>query len=204
MEINQEKKLIAGLYYRISTADKQSLDMQIKSVKDYCNREGIEIYKEYGDTGQSGSKESRPMFDLMLKDMRDKKFDCVVVYKLDRIGRSLSHLVKLFEEFRKKGIDFISTTQSINTLSPEGRMFLHILMVLAEYERELTISRINSGLDQAKEQIKEKGFGITKEGKKYTSLGRPKGSSDKKRRRTSGYVNRWIKQSTPNKLNNFP
>ncbi len=176
----------AAIYYRISTADKQSLDMQVKSVRDYCEREGIEIFKEYSDIGQSGKKESRPEFDLMLQDMRDKLFDCVVVYKLDRIGRSLSHLVKLFEEFRKKNINFISITQAINTTTPEGRMFLHILMVLAEYERELTISRINSGLDKARS-----------EGKK---LGRPEGATDKKRRRTSGYVNRWNKQSTHHKL----
>ncbi len=180
----------AAIYYRISTADKQSLDMQVKAVRDYCEREGIKIFKEYSDVGQSGKKESRPEFDLMLQDMRDKLFDCVVVYKLDRIGRSLSHLVKLFEEFEKKNINFISITQAINTTTPEGRMFLHILMVLAEYERELTISRINSGLDKAKS-----------DGKK---LGRPKGAGDKKRRRTSGYHLRWDKQSTPKNLKISP
>ena len=169
----------AGIYYRISTRDKQDVGMQEKSIKDYCEREGIEIYKEYSDIGQSGSKESRPSFDLLLKDMRDKLFDCVIVYKLDRIGRSLSHLVKLFEEFKKRKIDFISITQAINTTTPEGRMFLHILMVLAEYERELTISRINDGLKRAKAS-----------GKK---LGRPHGSKDKGRRRKGGYYNRYLK-----------
>ena len=168
----------AVIYYRISTADKQETGMQEKSCKDYCAREGIEIYKEYSDIGQSGSKESRPSFDLMLKDMRDRKFNCVIVYKLDRIGRSLSHLVKLFEEFNKRKIDFVSVTQSINTTTAEGRMFLHILMVLAEYERELTINRINSGLDRARAK-----------GKK---LGRPTGAKDKGRRRLSGYNQRWI------------
>ncbi len=179
-----------AIYYRISTADKQSLDMQVKAVRDYCKREGLEIYKEYSDIGQSGSKESRPEFDLMLKDMRDKLFDCIVVYKLDRIGRSLSHLVKLFEEFAKKKIDFISTTQAINTTTPEGRMFLNILMVLAQYERELTINRINSGLDKARS-----------EGKK---LGRPFGAKDKGRRRKGGYFQRYNKQSVPLKLSNIP
>ena len=193
----KQETIKAGVYYRISTRDKQNISMQIKAVKDYCEREGIEIVKEYQDIGESGSKESRPQFDLMINDMRNKLFDCVVVYKLDRIGRSLSHLVKLFEEFKKKNINFISVTQSINTLTPEGRMFLHMLMVLAEYERELTISRVNSGLDRAREQLKKDGYGITKQKTRYTALGRPKGSVDKKRRRTSGYVNRWLKQSTP-------
>lgn len=166
-----------AIYYRISTTDKQGVGMQEKAVRDYCEREGIEIYKEYYDRGQSGSKESRPQFDLLLKDMRDKKFDCIVVYKLDRIGRSLSHLVKLFEEFKKKNIDFISATQTINTTTPEGVMFLQMLMVLSEYERALTISRINSGLTRAKA-----------EGQK---LGRPHGAKDKGRRRKSGYYRRW-------------
>lgn len=172
--------MMAGIYYRISTADKQSLDMQVKSVRDYCEREGIEIYKEYSDIGQSGKKESRPEFDLMLQDMRDKLFDCVVVYKLDRIGRSLSHLVKLFEEFEKKNIKFISATQTFNTTTPEGKLMLRMMMILAEYERELTVARINDGLDRAKS-----------DGKK---LGRPSGAKDKGRRRKSGYMMRWISE----------
>ncbi len=169
----------AGIYLRVSTRE-QDVAMQRKAIKDYCERESIEIYKEYSDTGVSGSKESRPEFDKLLSDMRDKNFDCVVVYKLDRIGRSLSHLVKLFEEFKKKNINFISITQSINTTTAEGRMFLHILMTLAEYERELTISRINSGLARAKSEGKV--------------LGRKKGSKDKGRRRRAGYLKRWLKE----------
>ncbi|MBU0958741.1 MAG: recombinase family protein [Nanoarchaeota archaeon] len=166
----------AGVYYRVST-NEQSTGMQEKAIQDYCERENIPIAKEYKDIGESGSKSSRPEFDKLIQDMRNKTFDTIIVYKLDRIGRSLSHLVKLFEEFKKKKIHFISITQAINTTTPEGRMFLHILMVLAEYERELTIVRINSGLARARAL-----------GKK---LGRPKGSRDKKRRRRSGYHIRW-------------
>ncbi|MBU0894793.1 MAG: recombinase family protein [Nanoarchaeota archaeon] len=166
----------AGIYYRVST-NEQSTGMQEKAIQDYCERENISIAKEYRDIGESGSKVSRPQFDKLIQDMRNKTFDTIIVYKLDRIGRSLSHLVKLFEEFKKKKIHFISITQAINTTTPEGRMFLHILMVLAEYERELTIVRIHSGLDRARAK-----------GKK---LGRPKGSKDKKRRRRSGYHIRW-------------
>ena len=169
----------AAIYKRVSTRDKQDIGMQDKAIKDYCEREHIEIFKDYSDIGQSGSKESRPEFDIMQQDMRDKKFDCIIVYKLDRIGRSLSHLVKLFEEFKKKNVQFISITQSINTTTPEGRMFLHMLMVLAEYERELTIDRVNDGLTEAKAKGK--------------ILGRPKGRTDKKRRRKSGYFLRWAK-----------
>lgn len=167
----------AALYYRVSTRDKQEIDMQIKAVKDYCSRESIEIFKEYFDKGVSGSKESRPQFDLMLQDMRNKYFDCIIVYRLDRIGRSLPHLVKLFEEFKKKEIKFISVTQSFNTITPEGKLMLGMLMLLAEYERDVTISRVNDGLDEARAKGKV--------------LGRPKGAKDKRQRRKSGYYLRW-------------
>lgn len=168
----------AVVYLRVST-EEQDVGMQETSIKQFCDNNKIIPLKIYKDIGVSGSKESRPEFDLMLKDIRNKVFDCIIVYKLDRIGRSLSHLVKLFEEFKKKNINFISITQGINTTTPEGRMFLHILMVLAEYERELTISRINSGLDRARAEGK--------------TLGRPKGSKDKKYRKKSGYYLRYKK-----------
>lgn len=169
----------AVAYYRVSTRDKQDLAMQEKAVRDYCSRESIDLIKEYSDKGVSGSKESRPDFDVMLNDMRSKVFDCIIVYRLDRIGRSLAHLVKLFEEFRKRDIKFISVTQSFNTLTPEGKLMLGMLMLLAEYERDVTISRVNDGLDEARAKGKV--------------LGRPKGSQDKKRRRLSGYYRRWGK-----------
>jgi len=76
------------------------------------------IYNTYLDIGQSGSKESRPEFDKLIADMRSGFFKGVLVYKLDRIGRSLQHLINLFEEFRHKGIEFISATQNINTTTP--------------------------------------------------------------------------------------
>ena len=85
--------MIAIKYKRLSTRDKQDVAMQDKAIDDYCERQGIKIIKEYSDIGVSGSKESRPQFDLMLEDMRAGLFDTIIVYKLDRIGRSLSHLV---------------------------------------------------------------------------------------------------------------
>jgi len=167
-------------YYRVSTRDKQDIAMQEKAVRDYCAREGITIIKEYSDIGISGKKESRPQFDLMLSDLRNNTCKCVVTYKLDRIGRSLIHLIYLFEEFNKKDIKFIAVTQNFNTRTPEGKLMLRMMMILAEYERELIISRINDGLQEARAK-----------GKK---LGRPKGAKDTKRRRKSGYYRRWSKK----------
>jgi len=165
-----------GIYVRCSTND-QNTDTQLLALRDYCQRNEYQVVKEYTDNGISGAKNSRPAFNKMLADIRAGKISCVLVYKLDRIGRSLQHLLNLFEEFDSRGIEFISLTQNINTSTPEGKMFLRMLMVLAEYERELIVSRVKAGLERAK-----------KEGK---TLGRPNGSKDKKRRRTSGYLLRW-------------
>jgi len=169
----------AIIYTRVSTRDKQDVNTQLNYLNDYAKRNDVEIGKIYSDIGESGSKESRPQFDLMLDELRHRSVKTLLVYKLDRIGRSLPHLVKLFEEFYKRGINFISATQNINTTTPEGRMFLNMLMVLAQYERELTLCRITAGLNRA-----------LKEGKK---LGRPKGKKDIKPRRKSGYYQRWSK-----------
>jgi site-specific DNA recombinase len=167
-------------YVRCSTVDKQNPETQRNHLTNYSKNNDLSIYKFYEDVGQSGAKSSRPSFDEMLKDMREGLFEGVLVYRLDRIGRSLPHLVKLFEEFKKKKVAFISATQNINTATPEGRMFLGVLMVLAQYERELTVDRIKSGLARARKQ-----------GKK---LGRKFGSKDTKRRRRSGYWQRWKRE----------
>lgn len=120
------------------------------------------MIEEYVDIGESGSKEKRPAFNKLIEDMRKGKINTIIVYKLDRIGRSLQHLLKLFEEFNKRGIDFISITQNIDTTTPEGRMFLKMLMVIAEYERELIVDRVNAGITRAKKQNKKLGRPKTK------------------------------------------
>jgi len=173
--------LPVGAYYRVSTRDKeQNPEMQKKVVEDYCEHKNIQIVKEYTDDGVSGSKASRPAWDELLADMRDGKFEGIVCYKMDRIGRSFTHLVKLFEEFDSKKIHFISATQNFNTTTPEGKLMLRMMMILTEYERELTIDRILDGLALAKSK-----------GKK---LGRIQGSKDKKPRRRAGYNLRWMKE----------
>lgn len=142
-----------AIYCRVSTKE-QNIKTQLDFLRLLCEREKYEIYKEYIDVGESGKKESRPAFDEMLKDMRKYKFHAIAVYKLDRIGRSLPHLIGLFTEFEKKSVRFISATQNINTTTPEGKMFMRMLMILAEYERELTIDRIKSGMSRAKREGK--------------------------------------------------
>jgi len=138
-----------------------------------------ETVDEYIDNGYSGKDDRRPAFERLLADMRAGKLESIICYKLDRIGRSLKHLLNLFEEFTNRKIGFVSLSQNIDTNTPESRMFLKMLMVLAEYERELIVARTKDGLKRA-----------VKQGKR---LGRPNGSKDKKRRKKSGYLRRWGK-----------
>lgn len=167
-----------GIYARVSSSD-QNIDTQLLALRDYCKRLGYSIVDEYVDNGFSGKDENRPSFEKLLADMRADKIDCIVCYKLDRIGRSLKHLLNLFEEFDNRKIGFVSLSQNIDTDTPEGRMFLKMLMVLAEYERELIVARTEEGLKRA-----------VRQGKK---LGRPAGRKDKRPRSKSGYYLRYTK-----------
>jgi DNA invertase Pin-like site-specific DNA recombinase len=169
-----------ALYVRTSMQD-QNPQTQLLALKDYCERMKHEVCGEYIDSGFSGKTDKRPEFERLLTDVRAGKVNCILVYKLDRIGRSLRHLLDLFAEFQRRGVDFISITQNIDTTSPEGKLFWQMLGVFAEYERELIVSRTLSGLERAKRQGK--------------TLGRPAGSKDGKPRRKSGYLLRWANGS---------
>ena len=187
-----------ALYTRVST-DEQNPEMQKQLLTDYCKNNNLEVFDIYEDY-ISGAKDSRPAFNQMIDDLRDRKFKGVVVYKLDRIGRSLQHLLQLFQEFENRGIEFTSITQNFDTSTPEGKLMLRMLMLLAEYEREMIVARTKDTLDTYKQRIKKHGFFVSKDGKKVEKLGRPKGSRDKVQRKKSGYYQRWTKRnkkSTP-------
>jgi putative DNA-invertase from lambdoid prophage Rac len=141
-----------AIYARVST-DEQHAFKQIEVCKKECTHRGFEIYKVYEDV-ISGSTASRPAFNELLKDMRNYKFNCVMVTKLDRLGRSLQHLLGLFEEFKVKGINFIAVTQNIDTTSASGRLQLQIMGAFAEFERNLISERTKEGLKRAKNKHK--------------------------------------------------
>jgi DNA invertase Pin-like site-specific DNA recombinase len=146
---------VVAIYARVST-DEQNADKQEFICNEYCKRNDMEIYKVYKDV-ISGTTSSRPNFNKMLEDMRDYKFNCIIVTKLDRLGRSLQHLLSLFNEFQSKGIDFIAITQNIDTTSATGKLQLHILAAFAEFERNLISERTKEGLRRA--------IGVGKRGK---------------------------------------
>jgi len=140
---------------------------------------GYKVAEKYVDNGFSGKTTQRPEFERLIGDIRANRLDCIVVYKIDRFGRSLRHLLNLLEEFRNRKVDFVSITQPIDTTTATGKMFWQILGVFAEFERTLIVERTNAGLARAR-----------KEGK---TLGRPQGKGDSRPRRRSGYIKRWAK-----------
>jgi len=173
-----------AIYVRNSTSeDKQNPETQIIPLKEKCNRENwtYTIFQEFA----SGAKESRPELDKMLIRVRNKEFDAVLVWRLDRLGRSLKHLLQLIEEFKNKDVKFISLTEGFDTSTAQGELFFSIAGAFAQFERKLIQERINAGLSRAKS-----------EGKVF---GRPVGSKDKKVRRKSGYWQRWAGKKAPSK-----
>lgn len=164
----------AAIYARVSTQE-QSVEQQVINCRKYCEQHNWEydIFEEY----ISGAKTKRTELDRMLQRIRQGEFQAIVVWKLDRLGRSTIHLLQLLEEFRNKNIKIVITTMGINTDNPEGRMFFTMIAAFAELEREYTKQRVAASM-------------ATKLAKGIT-LGRPKGAKDKKPRRTSGYVQRW-------------
>lgn len=134
-----------AIYARVSTED-QDADKQVKACIEYCERQGHEVYKVYQDNAISGAKTSRPEFDKLLIDMRQVKFNAIMVTKLDRLGRSLQHLLSLFNEFNSHGVHFIAITQSIDTSSAVGKFQLQVLGAFAEFERNIISERTKEGL----------------------------------------------------------
>src|SRR5271163_4375407 len=147
----------AAIYARVSTNNGQDPHMQIRELREYCQRRGWEIEGEYVDAGVSGAKEHRPQLDLLSAACRKRRVDAVVVYRYDRFARSLRQLVNALEEFRSLGIEFISLHEGVDTSTPNGRLVFGIFASIAEFERELIRDRVKSGIAAARSKGKRLG-----------------------------------------------
>jgi DNA invertase Pin-like site-specific DNA recombinase len=148
----------AALYARVSTkTGSQNPDMQLRELRDYCQRRGWQIAGEYVDAGVTGAKEHRPELDKLLADCRKRLVDAVVVYRYDRFARSLRQLVNALEEFRALGVEFVSLHEGVDTSTPNGRLVFGIFASIAEFERELICERVRSGLAAARARGKHIG-----------------------------------------------
>jgi DNA invertase Pin-like site-specific DNA recombinase len=143
--------MTAALYARVSTVD-QHCEMQLRELREYVKRRGWEIAGEYVDTGWSGAKASRPQFDKLKADAARHRFDAVLVWKLDRFGRSMLTCVQGIQDLARQGIRFLAISQSIDTdeSNPTTRFLLTILAAVAELEREMIRERVMAGLKNAK------------------------------------------------------
>src|SRR5687768_15241554 len=145
----------AAIYARVSTFD-QEPENQLQELRRYIQARGWTA-TEFVDRGVSGSKDRRPALDTLLKDAKRRRFDVVVCWRLDRLGRNLRHLVTMIEDWQHVGVAFVSLGEGIDCTSPAGKLQLHILAALAEFERERIRERVMAGLDRVKRQGKRLG-----------------------------------------------
>ncbi|MBZ5677120.1 MAG: recombinase family protein [Acidobacteriia bacterium] len=141
----------AAIYCRVSTSD-QNCELQLRELREYVARRGWEIAGEYIDAGFSGSKASRPELDRLMKAARLRRMDTVIVWKLDRWGRSLAHTVQSIQELSSLGIRWIAITQNIDTdeRNPMAQLLMHLMGAFAEFEKTLLIDRTRAGLRAAR------------------------------------------------------
>ena len=146
-----------AVYVRVSRLD-QNPDNQLQELRRYVEALGWQA-TEFVEHGVSGAKDKRPQLDAMRLEIRRRRFDAVLVWKLDRLGRNLRHLLEVMNEFQELGVSFVSMGEGIDTSTSVGRMTFGILGSIAEFERERLRERTILGLDRVR--------------RKGTKLGRP-------------------------------
>jgi DNA invertase Pin-like site-specific DNA recombinase len=152
------------LYSRVSTLNLQDPELQARELREYARLRGWQIVREYVDCGVSGSKDSRPALNELLADVHQRKCDVVLVWKLDRLGRSLRHLVNTLAELEARGVAFVSLRDNLDLSTPSGRLMFNVIGAMAEFERALIQERVKAGLRNARAKGKR--------------LGRPKVAAD--------------------------
>jgi DNA invertase Pin-like site-specific DNA recombinase len=153
------KKVV--LYVRVST-DKQSVENQINQLTSVAHRNGWEIVDTYSDAGISGAfgRDKRPAFDELLKDANRKKYDGIMVWSIDRIGRSLQDLISFLNDVQSKDIDLYIDQQGLDSSTPTGRLMFSLVGSFAEYERTLIKERVRAGMERAKKSGTKSGRAI--------------------------------------------
>ena len=186
-----------AIYARVSTTNHgQDVNMQLRELRQFADARGWKDVVEYVDEGVSGSKDSRPELNLLMADAKRRKFDAVLVWKLDRFGRSLRHLVNALAEFESLGIAFVSLTNNLDLSTPSGRLMFQIIGAMSEFERALIQERVKAGLRNAQAKGKKIGrpravvdvrkiAALRAEGLSYEAIGERLGVSDSTIRRAS-------------------
>lgn len=145
----------AALYARVSTVD-QDAGNQLAELRRFVQARNWTAI-EFEDIGVSGAKDRRPALDRLVADARRRRFDVVVCWRLDRLGRSLKHLITLLEELQALGIAFVSLGEGLDATTPAGKLQMHILGAIAEFERGRIVERVRAGLARVRAQGKRLG-----------------------------------------------
>jgi DNA invertase Pin-like site-specific DNA recombinase len=139
-----------ALYARTSTADKQNPEMQLRELREYAALRGWTIAGVYEDRGYTGTNTNRPRLKDLLRDGKARRFDLVLVWKLDRWGRSLSEIVTMLQDLADHGVEFCSLKDSLDLSTSQGRLMMHMLAAFAQFEADLIKTRVRAGLDHAR------------------------------------------------------
>jgi DNA invertase Pin-like site-specific DNA recombinase len=139
-----------ALYARVSTLNNQDPEMQLAELREYAGRRGWQVVEEFTDQGVSGCKESRPALNRLMSDACRRRFGAILVWKIDRFGRSLKHLVNALAELAALGVAFISLRDNLDLSTPSGRLMFQIIGAMAEFERALIQERVRAGLRNAR------------------------------------------------------
>jgi DNA invertase Pin-like site-specific DNA recombinase len=153
----------------------------VRELKQVAERRGWTVIEIYRDAGISGSKgrDKRPGLDAMLKDANRRKFDVVMAWAIDRLGRSLMDLLGTIEHLQEVGVDLYLDQQHIDTTTPTGKLLFQITGAFAEFERSMIRQRIRAGLSVIKEKIVRDGKFVSRTGRVRRKLGRPGAEPDK-------------------------
>lgn len=148
-----------ALYARVSTNDQQTLPLQLKAMREYAEKRNWKIKIEVEEIG-SGAK-TRPKRENLLKQARRREVDAIIVWRLDRWGRSVSDLIGTIRELSDIGVGFISLTEALDLTTPAGKAMAGMLAVFAEFERDILRERVRAGIAHAREKGKSHGRPVT-------------------------------------------
>ena len=147
--------LRVGLYARVSTVDQQTLPLQIRTLREYAARRGWSVAAQIKEVASGAA--DRAQRQQLLDAARRREIDVVLVWRLDRWGRSVADLVSTLQELIELGVGFVSFTEALDLTTPAGRAMAGLLAVFAEFEREILRERVRAGLDHARQQGKRLG-----------------------------------------------
>jgi DNA invertase Pin-like site-specific DNA recombinase len=142
--------LRVALYARVSTHDQQTLPLQIRALREYAAKRGWTIVAQIKEVGSGASQRERR--ETLIAAARRREIDVVLVWRLDRWGRSVADLVSTLQELQHLGVAFVSLTEALDLTTPAGRAMAGLLAVFAEFEREILRERVRAGLDHARQQ----------------------------------------------------